>query len=130
VLTEQGLAPALRTLAARSRVPVEIETVPAERLPAPVEAAAYFVVAEALVNVVKHAHASAASVSVGCHSGSLVVEVEDDGIGGAEPKPGSGLAGLADRVHALGGRLAISSADGSGTRLRAEIPYAAVPLGR
>ena len=130
VLTEQGLAPALRTLAARSPVPVEIQTVPVERLATPVEAAAYFVVSEALANVAKHAHASAVSVSVALHPGSLVVEVEDDGLGGAASRPGSGLAGLADRLHALGGRLAVDSAHGSGTQLRAEIPCAGVPLER
>jgi signal transduction histidine kinase len=130
VLTEQGLAPALRTLAARSPVSVEIATVPEERLPAAVATAAYFVVSEALVNVAKHARASAVSVSVACQSGSLVVEVADNGIGGAGSKAGSGLAGLADRVHALDGRLTVDSAAGSGTRLRAEIPYAALPLER
>jgi signal transduction histidine kinase len=127
VLTEQGLEPALKTLAARSPVPVELRRVPEERLPAPVEAAAYFVVSEALANVAKHAHASAVSVSVGCDAGSLAVDVVDDGVGGAEPAGGSGLAGLADRVQALDGRLTIESAAGCGTRLRAEIPYAMQP---
>jgi signal transduction histidine kinase len=122
VLTEHGLGPALKTLAARSPLPVEIGHVPDERLPAPIEAAAYFVVSEALANVVKHAHASGASVSIACDDGSLVVEVEDDGVGGAEPRTGSGLAGLADRVQALDGRLTIESAAGCGTRLRAELP--------
>jgi signal transduction histidine kinase len=129
-LTEQGLGPALKTLAARAPLPVEIRRVPEERLPAPVEAAAYFVVSEALTNVAKHARASAVSVSVACADGSLVVEVEDDGLGGAAPGPGSGLAGLADRVHALDGRLEIRSARGCGTRLQAEIPYAGLPAGR
>jgi signal transduction histidine kinase len=124
VLTEHGLGPALKTLAARSPLPVELQQVPDERLPAPVEAAAYFVVSEALANVAKHAHASAAAVSVTCEHGSLVVEVEDDGVGGAEPRTGSGLAGLADRVHALDGRLTIESAADRGTRLRAALPYA------
>ena len=107
-------------------MPVEIGDVPDERLPAPVEAAAYFVVSEALANVAKHAHASAVSVSIACEAGSLVLEVEDDGVGGAEPSAGSGLAGLADRVHALEGRLTIESGAGRGTRLRAELPYAVV----
>ena len=114
VLTEQGLGPALRTLAARSPLPLEIRHLPDERLPAPVEAAAYFVVSEALANVAKHAQASAVSVSIVRHDGSLVVEVEDDGVGGAEPRAGSGLAGLADRVHALEGRLTIESEAGRG----------------
>jgi signal transduction histidine kinase len=126
VLTEHGLGPALKTLAARSPLPVEIAYVPDERLPAPVEAAAYFVVSEALANVAKHAHASAAAVSVSCEEGSLVVEVEDDGVGGAAPRAGSGLAGLADRVEALDGRLTIDSQPGAGTTLRAELPYAVV----
>ena len=124
VLTEHGLGPALKTLAARSPLPVEITHVPDKRLPAPVEAAAYFVVSEALANVAKHANASAASVSVTCEDGSLVVEVEDDGVGGAEPRTSSGLAGLADRVHALDGWLTIDSAADHGTRLHAELPDA------
>jgi signal transduction histidine kinase len=126
VLTEHGLGPALKTLAARSPLPVEITHVPDERLTAPVEAAAYFVVSEALANVAKHAHASAAAVSVTCEDGSLVVEVEDDGVGGAESRAGSGLAGLADRVHVLDGLLTIQSEAGCGTHLRAELPYAVV----
>jgi signal transduction histidine kinase len=130
VLTEHGLGPALRTLAARSPVPVEIKAVPDERLPAPVEAAGYFVVSEALANVAKHARASAVSVHAACEDGSLVVEVEDDGVGGAAPTAGSGLAGLADRLQAIDGRLTIQSRAGRGTRLCAEIPYAVVPAHR
>jgi signal transduction histidine kinase len=124
VLTEHGLGPALKTLAARSPLPVEITHVPDDRLPAPVEAAAYFVASEALANVAKHASASVAFVSLTCEGGSLLVEIEDDGVGGAEPRAGSGLTGLADRVHALGGWLTIESAADRGTRLRAEVPYA------
>jgi signal transduction histidine kinase len=82
-----------------------------------------------LANVVKHVHASAVSVSMACQDGSLVVEVEDDGVGGAESRTGSGLAGLADRVHALDGRLTIESEPRCGTRLRAELP-SAVPAAR
>jgi signal transduction histidine kinase len=126
VLTEHGLAPALRTLAARSAVPVELRELPSERLPAAVEAAAYFVVSEALANVTKHAHASHAVVSVVVRHEVVVVAVVDDGVGGAVPRAGSGLAGLSDRVHALDGELTIESGAGGGTRLRAEIPYAAV----
>jgi signal transduction histidine kinase len=129
VLTEHGLGPALRTLAARAPLPVEIEKVPDERLPAAVEAAAYFVVSEALANAAKHSHASALAVSVACDEGSLVVEVADDGVGGAAPRTGSGLAGLADRVQALDGRLTIQSEAGSGTCLHAELPYTAVTGG-
>jgi signal transduction histidine kinase len=126
VLTEHGLEPALKTLATRSPVPVEILRVPHERLPAPVEAAAYFVVCEALANAAKHAHASALSVEVTCDDGFLLVNIEDDGCGGAQPRPGSGLAGLADRLHALSGELAIDSDRGFGTRLRARVPLVAI----
>jgi signal transduction histidine kinase len=126
VLTEQGLAPALRTLATRSMIPVELRELPTERLPAAVESAAYFVVSEALSNVVKHAHASGVVVSVAAHDGELAVVVVDDGVGGASPGAGSGLAGLYDRVHALDGELTVESRPGRGTRLHAEIPYTAV----
>jgi signal transduction histidine kinase len=126
VLTEHGLGAALKTLAARSPLPVEIGELPRVRLPAPVEAAAYFVVSEALANAAKHAQASVVTVDVACDDGSLVVKVKDDGRGGAEPRPGSGLAGLADRVHALEGRLTIESEVGRGTRLRVDLPYASV----
>ena len=130
VLTEQGLGPALRTLAARASLPVEIEAVPDTRLPAQVEAAAYFVVSEALANVAKHARASSVFLSVACENGSLVVEVADDGVGGAEAKAGSGLTGLADRVHALDGDLTIESVPGQGTLVRAALPYARVAVER
>ncbi len=126
VLTEHGLGPALKTLATRSPVPVEIRRVPRERLPAPVEAAAYFVVSEALANAAKHAGASAVTIDVRCDEGSLVVDVEDDGRGGAQPRPGSGLTGLADRVHALSGELAIESEPGRGTHLSARVPNVAL----
>ena len=125
VLTEHGLAPALRTLAARSAVPVELRRLPAERLPASVEAAAYFVVSEALANVAKHAHASGAVVTVDVEGGALVVEVADDGVGGVVVGTGSGLAGMSDRVQALGGELVVQSRAGRGTRLCAEIPCGA-----
>jgi signal transduction histidine kinase len=126
VLTEHGLGPALKTLAARAPLPVEIERVPDARLPAPVEAAAYFVVSEALANAAKHSHASAVSVWAACEAGALVVEVGDDGVGGVAPRAGSGLTGLADRVLTLDGRLTIDSQPGAGTRLRAEFPCAVV----
>jgi signal transduction histidine kinase len=96
--------------------------VEAGRLPEPVEAAVYFVVAEALANVARHAHATRACVRIAQTGGQAVVEVTDDGIGGADPVRGSGLHGLADRVAALDGRLAVDSPLGRGTRLRAEIP--------
>jgi signal transduction histidine kinase len=123
VLTEQGLAPALITLAERSSVPVTL-AVPRERLPAPTEAAAYFLVSEALTNVARYAAASAVRVSVARTDGRVVVDVEDDGIGGADPSRGSGLRGLLDRVHALDGRLDVESPPGGGTHLHAEIPCA------
>ncbi|HEX2073097.1 MAG TPA: sensor histidine kinase [Geodermatophilus sp.] len=124
ILTERGLGPAVRELAYRAPVAIEL-TVPAERrLPPSVEAAAYYVVAEALANVAKHASATAVSVSVTEGGNRVVVEVCDDGIGGADPARGSGLRGLADRVEALGGTLAVDSPAGGGTRLRAEIPCA------
>jgi signal transduction histidine kinase len=129
VLTEQGLAPALRTLAARSPLPVLITDVPDERFPAPVEAAAYFVASEALANVAKHAHASAARVSVVREDGTLLVAVHDNGVGGASADGRSGLAGLADRVHALDGRLAIDSEAGCGTTVTAELPCRAAAAG-
>src|SRR5262249_27684058 len=100
-----------------------------ERLPAPVEAAAYFLVSEALANAAKHSHASAVSVSITVEDGSLEVEVVDDGVGGAAPEAGSGLAGLADRVQALDGRLTIQSEAGRGTCLHAELPHVAVTRG-
>jgi signal transduction histidine kinase len=122
ILTERGLGPALQELAYTSPVPVEL-SIPLEgRLPQAVEAAAYYVVAEALTNVAKYASASAVSVAVYGRSGRALVEVRDDGVGGADPARGSGLRGLADRVEALGGRLAVESPAGEGTRLQAEIP--------
>jgi signal transduction histidine kinase len=126
VLTERGLDPALRALAARASVPVAIETVAGERLPGPVEIAAYYVVAEGLTNVAKYAQASEASVSVRRRDGLVTVEIADDGIGGADAGRGSGLRGLADRVAALDGTLSVESPTGGGTRLRVEIPCAPV----
>jgi signal transduction histidine kinase len=123
VLTEQGLGPALATLAERSPVPVTITELPRERLPAATEAAAYFLVSEALANVAKHAHASRVRVKVHV-GGRALVDVEDDGVGGADPTHGSGLRGLGDRVHALDGVLEIDSPAGGGTRVHAELPCA------
>jgi PAS domain S-box-containing protein len=123
VLTERGLGPALESLADRAPLSVELRELPERRLPKPVEAAAYYVVAEALTNVAKYADASTVSVAVAHENGCAVVEVVDDGVGGADPALGSGLRGLADRVEALEGRLAVESERGVGTRVRAEIPY-------
>jgi signal transduction histidine kinase len=122
VLTERGLGPALQTLADRAPLPVELELHP-ERLPRRVEAAAYYIVSEALANVAKYAHASEVTVSVGQDNGSAVVEVADNGIGGADPLLGSGLRGLTDRIEALDGTLVVDSRPGEGTRIHAQIPY-------
>jgi PAS domain S-box-containing protein len=124
VLTDRGLGPALESLVTRTPVPVDVEAPLDERLPEPVEAAAYYVVSEALANVAKYANASQAAVRVSRSDGFAIVEVEDDGVGGADPSRGSGLRGLADRVEALAGRLAVDSEPGRGTRIRAEIPCA------
>jgi len=124
VLTDRGLGTALETLANRAPVPVELAELPDDRLPEAVELAAYFVVAEALTNVAKYAHASHATVEVARENGRLVVEVADDGIGGADPDHGTGLRGLADRIAVLEGRLEIDSEQGRGTTIRAQIPCA------
>jgi len=124
VLTEGGLRPAIAGLAGRVALPVDVAGVAADRLPAAVEATAYFVVAEALTNVVRHAGATHAEVSVTPRGDVLIVRVSDDGRGGAGLDRGSGLAGLADRVAAAGGSLTVESAAGAGTIVRAEIPCA------
>jgi signal transduction histidine kinase len=124
ILTEEGLGAAIEVLAERSPIPVRVTIDREERLPASVEATAYFVVAEALTNVSKYAHASSAAVAVARSNGSLLVDITDDGVGGARAGGGSGLLGLEDRVSALGGTLAIESPAGEGTRLHAEIPCA------
>jgi signal transduction histidine kinase len=123
ILTEEGLAAAIESLAGRSPVPVELDVLE-ERLPAQVEATAYFLVCEALANVAKHAEASRAEVCVSRRDGLLSVQVTDDGLGGARPAEGTGLSGLADRVEALGGRLRVESPAGGGTRIIGEIPCA------
>jgi signal transduction histidine kinase len=122
ILTEEGLGPALESLVERSTIRVTLKTVPTHRLSAPVEAAAYFVVSEALANVAKHARATSSTISANATDGRLVVEVSDDGVGGADPTHGSGLRGLADRLAALDGSIRIDSAGGKGTVIHAEIP--------
>jgi signal transduction histidine kinase len=124
VLTDRGLEAALEALAERTPLPVSLDQMPSERLPAPVEAAAYFVVAEALTNVARYAKASQAEVRIARNSGYAVVEVRDDGVGGADPATGTGLRGLADRLAALDGRLEVHSPPGEGTTVRAEVPCA------
>jgi PAS domain S-box-containing protein len=126
VLTDHGLRAAVEMVAGRAPIPVTIAAIPSERLSEPVEAAAYYLIAEALTNVAKYAQASEARVRVSASDASVVVEVSDDGIGGASPATGSGLRGLADRVEALGGALEVTSPSGDGTTLRAEIPLGEV----
>jgi PAS domain S-box-containing protein len=122
VLTERGLEPALEALAGRAPVPVEIVGGPIERLSPTVEITAYFTVSEALTNVAKYARASHAVVRLAHENGALVVEVRDDGVGGARAGVGSGLSGLADRVGACDGTLSIDSPPGKGTLVRAVLP--------
>jgi PAS domain S-box-containing protein len=122
VLTDRGLPAALEALAGRAPAPVELRVTLDERLPAPIEAAAYYVVAEALTNVTKYASARSVSVSVARENGLALVEVADDGVGGADPTQGTGLRGLADRVEALDGVLKVESRPGGGTRVSASIP--------
>lgn len=122
VLTDRGLGPALEALAERSPLPVQLSTQLEGSLPGPVEAAAYYVVAEALTNVAKYSEASAVEVRAERQNGRVLIEVADDGVGGADPAQGSGLRGLADRVEALDGRLEIVSGLGAGTRVTAVIP--------
>jgi PAS domain S-box-containing protein len=124
ILSDQGLVPALRALVARCPVPVKLLDGPIGRLAAPIETAAYFFVSEALANVVKHATASSARVSVELRDGTLIVEVTDDGSGGASIQTGGGLRGLGDRVAAVDGRLELDSPPLGGTRLHAELPCA------
>jgi signal transduction histidine kinase len=107
-------------------MPVEIET-PESDLPQPVEAAAYYVVAESLANVIKYAHASDVTVRISCDEDVARVEVADDGIGGADATAGSGLRGLSDRVAALEGSLQVESPPGGGTTIVAEIPLQRTP---
>jgi len=123
VLSDRGLHAALEALVARSPLPIDLE-LEDERLPEPVEAAAYYVVSEALANVTKYAEASSVAVSIARVNGRALVEIADDGVGGADPTRGSGLRGLVDRVEALDGSLFVDSAPGAGTRIRAEIPCA------
>jgi PAS domain S-box-containing protein len=122
VLTQRGLAPAIEALAGRAPVPVEIVEAPPGRLAPTLETTAYFTVSEALTNVAKYARASHATVRVVEEGATLVIEVRDDGVGGAHPATGSGLAGLADRLGAQDGTLSVISPPGEGTLVRAELP--------
>jgi signal transduction histidine kinase len=122
ILSEGGLSPALKALARRSAVPVELDIDVRQRLPEPVEVAAYYVAAEALANTAKHARASVAHVSLQAHGDRLQLAIRDDGQGGATTYGGSGLVGLTDRVEALGGTILVESPPGKGTRLDVELP--------
>ena len=122
ILAQGGLAPALRTLARRSAIPVALDLRIGTRLPAPIEVAAYYVMSEALANAAKHAQASRIDISVTPRDGRLMLSIRDDGIGGADRSRGSGLVGLTDRVEALGGSISVESPPGAGTRITAELP--------
>jgi signal transduction histidine kinase len=124
VVTGHGLAVALEQLAARAAVPIRLTVEVPGRLPEAIEVASYYVVAESLTNVSRYAEASVATVAVSRSKGFVVVEIVDDGVGGADTERGSGLRGLADRVEALGGRLRVWSPLGGGTRVQAKIPCA------
>jgi signal transduction histidine kinase len=121
-LSEGGLRPALSTLARRSAVPIELDIRGPDRLPEPVEVGVYYVVSEAVTNVIKHARASVVHVDLETDDAITRLRVRDDGVGGADPGRGSGLVGLRDRVHALGGRIEITSPSGSGTSLLVSLP--------
>jgi PAS domain S-box-containing protein len=122
ILTDGGLVPAVRTLARRSVVPVQLDIDVPGRLPQRVEVAAYFVISEALANVAKHARASTVQVRAGIRHGTLELLIRDDGTGGADPSRGTGLIGLTDRVEALGGTIGISSPAGAGTQITVSLP--------
>ena len=122
ILSEGGLSPAFKALARRSAVPVVLDLDVPERLPEHVEVAAYYVVSEALTNAAKYAHASVAEVAVHASNNSLHLSIHDDGVGGATPRPGSGLLGLTDRIQALGGTFSVTSPRGKGTDLLVDLP--------
>jgi GAF domain-containing protein len=125
ILTEAGLGPALRALARRSDVPVDVDVRLGERLPTPVEAAAYYIASEALTNVAKHAHATVVQLTAGYADGILTLEVRDDGVGGVDATRGSGILGLTDRGEALGGTISIASPPSGGTTLAVRLPVSA-----
>jgi signal transduction histidine kinase len=122
ILSEGGLGPALRTLARRSAIPIELGRVVDDRLPEPIEVAAYYVISEAHTNATKHANASRVVIEAAARDSTLRLSIRDDGAGGADPREGSGLVGLRDRVEALGGSIEISSPAGRGTDVVVELP--------
>ena len=121
ILSEGGIVPALKAMARRSALPVELELA-VQRLPEPIEVAVYYVVCEALANATKHSRASRVRVRLQVRDGIVRVAVDDDGRGGADPRRGSGIVGLMDRVEALGGRMRVTSPAGGGTSLTVELP--------
>jgi signal transduction histidine kinase len=127
ILSVRGLGPALRSLARRCAVPVDLDVTIDARYPEPIEIAAYYVASEALANAMKHAQASHIGISLAMRNGSLLLSIGDDGIGGADPARGSGLVGLTDRVEALGGSMHIHSAAGAGTHITAHLPLEQEP---
>jgi signal transduction histidine kinase len=127
ILAQGGLGPALRALAHRSAIPVELEITTDGRMPAAVEIAMYYVASEALANAAKHSQASRIDVSLRRGDGTLLLEIRDDGVGGAEPTDGSGLVGLFDRVEALGGSIRVDSTAGEGTRVAVVLPVESEP---
>jgi signal transduction histidine kinase len=134
VLSQGGLGPALKSLARRSTLPVELSVGAVQRLPHAVEVAAYYAVSEALTNAAKHASASVAHVDLEVREGALQLSIRDDGAGGAEPAQGSGIVGMIDRIEALGGKIAVTSPPGEGTSIALELPVesaaeADVPIG-
>jgi signal transduction histidine kinase len=130
ILSEGGLGPALKTLARRAAIAVELEVAAIGRLPEPVEVAAYYVASEALTNATKHADASIVRLTAAASGGTVRVRVRDDGAGGADPLRGSGLTGLKDRVEALGGTFSVHSPPGAGTTLSCELPVPVPSTGR
>ena len=128
ILAEGGLGPALKTLARRSQLPVDLDVRVESRMPEQVEVAAYYVVSEALANTAKHAHATKVNVEVEQRDGVLRVVVRDDGRGGADPAYGSGLQGLQDRAEAVGGRILVVSPPGAGTSVQVELPVSSTVI--
>jgi signal transduction histidine kinase len=122
IVSVRGLGPALRALARRCAVPVDLDVTMSTRFPEPIEIAAYYVASEALANAMKHARASRIQILLAPGDGSLLLSISDDGIGGADPVRGSGLVGLTDRIQALGGSIRIRSAAGAGTHITAHLP--------
>jgi signal transduction histidine kinase len=123
ILSRGGLGPALKALAGRSPVPVELDVVDCPRLPERVEIAGYYIVSEALTNAAKHARATVVHIAAEARDGVLELSIRDDGVGGVDAAKGSGIVGLTDRVDALGGRIEISSSAAAGTTVRAAIPF-------